>query len=223
MDLLTIRSCIGAVLVLLALAIGRDPLSMRMVAIAGFTVLLFWPEALVGPSFQMSFTAVIAIVALHGSQIMRAFSALRDEHWPIKAIRNLAGLLLTGVVIELALMPIVLFHFHRAGVYGALANVVAIPLTTFVSMPLIAVALLFDLLGLGVPFWWLAGKSLELLLAIAHWVPSVPGAVSTMPSIGHKAFALFVAGGLWLSLWTSRVRFLGLVPVVIGTIMLTLV
>lgn len=222
-DLPTIRSCIGAVLVLLALAIGRDPLSMRMVAIAGFTVLLFWPEALVGPSFQMSFTAVIAIVALHGSQIMRAFSALRDEHWPIKAKRNLAGLLLTGVVIELALMPIVLFHFHRAGVYGALANVVAIPLTTFVSMPLIAVALLFDLLGLGAPFWWLAGKSLELLLAIAHWVASVPGAVSTMPSIGHKAFALFVAGGLWLSLWTSRVRFLGLVPVVIGTIMLTLV
>jgi competence protein ComEC len=46
-----------------------------------------------------------------------------------------------------------LFHFHRAGFYGALANVVAIPLTTFVIMPLEALALLFDLVGLGAPFW----------------------------------------------------------------------
>ena len=58
-------------------------------------------------------------------------------------------LLLTGVVIEIALMPIVLFHFHRAGLYGALANVVAIPLVTFVSMPLIALALLLDVVGAG--------------------------------------------------------------------------
>ena len=63
----TIRSCIGAVLVLAALALGRDPLSMRMVAVAAFVVLVFWPEALVGPSFQMSFAAVISIVALSGS------------------------------------------------------------------------------------------------------------------------------------------------------------
>lgn len=222
-ELPTIRSCIGAVLVLLALAIGRDPLSMRMVAIAGFVVLLFWPEALIGPSFQMSFAAVIAIVALHGSNAMRAFSAPRDEGWLGKALRNTAGLLLTGVVIELTLMPIVLFHFHRAGVYGALANVVAIPLTTFVSMPLIALALLFDLAGLGAPFWWLAGKSLELLLSIAHWVSAVPGAVSAMPSIGGGTFALFVVGGLWLALWQSRVRLLGLVPVAIGLILLLLV
>ncbi len=80
------------------------------------------------------------------------------------AARRGLMLLVTGLVIEIALMPIVLFHFHRAGVYGAFANVIAIPLTTFVSMPLIALALLFDAVGLGAPFWWLAGKSLELLL-----------------------------------------------------------
>ena len=216
----TIRSCIGAILVLLALAIGRDPLSMRMVAIAGLVVLLFWPEALVGPSFQMSFAAVIAIVALHGSSVMRRFNAPREEGWLGKASRNIAALLLTGMVIELALMPIVLFHFHRAGVYGALANVIAIPLTTFVSMPLIAVALLFDAVGLGAPLWWLVGKSLELLLGIAHWVSTTPGAVSTMPTIGQGTFALFVAGGLWLALWSSRVRLLGLIPAFVGTVLL---
>ena len=217
----TIRSCIGALLVLAALAIGREPLSMRMIAVAAFVVLLLWPEALVGPSFQMSFAAVIAIVALHGSAPMRAFNAPREQAWWAKGLRSVTGLLLTGVVIELALMPIGLFHFHRAGVYGALANVVAIPLTTLASMPLIALALLADSVGAGAPFWWLAGKSLELLLALAHWTAAIPGAVTMMPSMGQGAFALFLAGGLWLALWQARARLWGLVPVLIGVLLLT--
>lgn len=217
----TVRSCIGAILVLIALAIGREPLSMRMIAVAAGLVLLFWPEALVGPSFQMSFAAVIAIVALHGSAPLREFSAPREEGWLRRGGRYLAGLLLTGVVIELALMPIGLFHFHRSGVYGALANVAAIPLTTLATMPLIALALLFDLVGAGAPFWWLAGKSLELLLALAHATADLPGAVSMMPAMGRGTFALFVIGGLWLALWRGRVRLFGLVPVALGLLLVS--
>jgi competence protein ComEC len=121
-------------------------------------------------------------------------------------------LLATGMVIEIALMPIAFYHFHRAGIYGALANVVAIPLTTFVSMPLIALALFFDLAGLGAPVWWLAGKSLELLLGIAHWTAARPGAVNHLPAMGEGRFLLFVAGALWLALWRGRVRLFGLLP-----------
>ena len=218
----TVRSCIGAILVLVALAIGREPLSMRMIAIAAGLVLLFWPEALVGPSFQMSFAAVIAIVALHGSAPLRAFFSPREESWLIRGGRQLLGLLLTGVVIELALMPIGLFHFHRAGVYGALANVVAIPLTTLATMPLIALALLADVAGAGAPFWWLAGKSLELLLALAHRTAAIPGAVTMLPSMGRWTFALFLGGGLWLALWHGRIRLWGLVPATLAALLVGL-
>lgn len=216
----TVRSCIGALLVLAALAIGREPLSMRMVAVAALLVLLAWPEALVGPSFQMSFAAVIAIVALHGAKPLRDFLAPREEPWWARGGRRLAMLLLTGLVIEAALMPIGLFHFHRAGVYGALANVIAIPLTTFVSMPAIALALLFDSIGAGAPFWWVAGKSLELLLALAHWTAAQPGAVTAFPAIGAGQVLLFVGGGLWLALWRGKVRLLGLAPALLGTVLL---
>lgn len=216
----TVRSCIAALLVLAALALGREALSMRMVAVAAFVVLVAWPEALAGPSFQMSFAAVIAIVALSGTEPVRAFLAPREESWLARAGRNLAMLLLTGVVIELALMPIGLFHFHQSGVYGALANVVAIPLTTFVSMPLIALALLLDTVGLGAPVWWLAGLSLDALLWLAHFTASQPGAVTTMPAMGRGAFALFVVGGLWLALWRGRVRLMGFVPALLGALLL---
>ncbi len=219
----TVRSCIGAVLVLIALALGREPLSLRMLAVGALFVMLVWPEAVVGPSFQMSFGAVLAIVALHGSAPVRRFLAPREEPWWQRGARLLAMLVLTGVVIELALMPIGLFHFHRAGVYGALANVIAIPLTTFVSMPLIALALLLDTVGAGAPVWWLAGQSLELLLALAHWTAAQPGAVTLMPAMGEGAFMLFIAGGLWLALWRGRMRLLGLVPALLGMVLLAMV
>ena len=218
----TVRSCVAALLVLGALAIGREALSLRMVAVAAVFVLLLWPESLVGPSFQMSFAAVIVIVALHGAEPVRRFLAPREEGWLLRILRNGAMLLLTGLVIEVALMPIVLFHFHRAGIYGALANVVAIPLVTFLSMPLIALALLFDMVGAGAPFWWLAGKSLDLLLAIAHVTAGQPGAVRLMPQMGTGTLALFLAGGLWIALWRGRARLWGLAPAGVATILLLL-
>ncbi|TXH18933.1 MAG: ComEC family competence protein [Gammaproteobacteria bacterium] len=218
-DVPTVRSCIGAILVLMALALGREPLSLRMVAVAMFCVLLLWPEALIGPSFQMSFAAVITLVALHMAKPVKAFLAPREEHGVVWVGRRFVMLLLTGLAIELALAPIVLFHFHRAGLYGAFANVIGIPLTTFATMPLIALALVLDLVGMGGPVWWLAGKSLELLLFIAHFTASQPGAVAAMPAMAVGTFALFVAGGLWLALWRGRVRLLGLFPMAVASVL----
>ena len=216
----TVRSCAAAMLVLIALAMGRDALSLRMVAVAAIFVLLLWPESIVGPSFQMSFAAVIAIVALHSSSPAKAFLAPREEAWWKPPARRVAMLFITGLVIEIALMPIVLFLFHRAGLYGAFANVIAIPLVTFVSMPLIAIALAFDSLGLGAPFWWLVERSLDLLIGIAHFTASQPGSVKLMPQMGYGTIALFVSGGLWLALWSGRARLLGFLPAALGAVLL---
>jgi competence protein ComEC len=131
-------------------------------------------------------------------------------------VRGLASLLLTGVVVEAALMPIAVYHFHKAGLYGAAANIVAIPLTTFVVMPLEAAALLLDGVGWGGPIWWATDLALRLLLAIAHSVAAAPGSSLALPSMPSAAFALMVAGGLWLALWRTRWRRLGLLPLAIG-------
>ncbi|MEY4160428.1 MAG: hypothetical protein RLZZ136_1049 [Pseudomonadota bacterium] len=219
----TVRSCVGALLVLAALALGREPLSLRLLAVAAFLVMLIWPEAVVGPSFQMSFASVIAIVALHDSAPMRAFMVPREEAWSQRMARKGAMLLITGLVVEVALMPIAIYHFHRAGFYGALANVIAIPLTEMVTMPAIGLGFVLDALGFGGPAWWLTGKSLSTLLAIAHFVASFPGAVTRLPAMGGAAFVLFMAGSLWLALWHGRIRLLGLMPIVIAiTWLLTL-
>ncbi|WP_333835668.1 ComEC/Rec2 family competence protein [Novosphingobium sp.] len=215
----TIRSCLGALLVLAALALGRDPLSLRMLAVAAFVVMLFWPEAVAGPSFQMSFGSVMAIIAFDGSAPVRRFLDHPEEGTVMRLARHLAMVLATGLVIELALMPMGLFHFHRAGLYGAGANVVAIPLTTFVTMPLIALALLLDLAGCGAPAWWAVGRSLDALLWLAHATARQPGAVTLLPGMPAWVFGLFVGGLLWLALWSGRVRLWGLLPVAVATLL----
>ena len=56
----TVRSCVAAVLILAGIALGRDAISIRLIAAGALLVLLFRPEALAGACFQMSFAAVTA-------------------------------------------------------------------------------------------------------------------------------------------------------------------
>ena len=214
----TIRSCVAALFVLVALVLGREALTLRLVAAGAVIVLLLYPEALAGPSFQLSFAAVASIIALNEHPVVRRWFAPREQSRAAAIGRGFVALLLTGIVVELALIPISLFHFHKAGVYGAVANIIAIPLTTFVTMPLEALALLFDTVGAGAPFWWLTARSLDLLLWIARTTAAIPGAVAPLPAMPGGAYALMVAGGLWIALWRTRWRRLGLVPLAAGAV-----
>jgi len=212
----TIRSCVASLLVLGALALGREAVTLRLVATGALTVLVLWPESLTGASFQLSFAAIAAIVALHEHPRVAGWFGQRDEGRGAKLLRELGSLLLTGVVVEAALMPIAVYHFHKAGVYGAAANIVAIPLTTFVVMPLEALALVLDVAGLGSPIWWLTDLALRALLWIAHTVAATPGSSIALPSMPGGAFGLMIVGGLWIALWRTRWRRLGVIPLVAG-------
>ena len=214
----TVRSCVAALLVLAGIALGRDAISIRLLAVGALLVLLFRPEALAGASFQLSFAAVASIIALHSTGWARRMFMRRDEGFPARVGRAVLALIATGLAVELTLIPIALYHFHKSGLYGVAANIIAIPLTTFVIMPLEAGALLLDVVGLGRPVWWLAGLSLDLLLGLAHFVADSRGAIVMMASMPAWALGLMIAGALWLFLWTTRPRLWGLVPILLGAI-----
>lgn len=216
----TVRACIAALLILIALAMGRDALSLRLLAAGATFVLLFWPESLAGPSFQLSFAAVGTIIVLHESPFVRNWMARREEGWLSRVARQASGLLLTGLAIEMVLAPIALFHFHKSGLYGALANIVAIPLTTFAIMPAQLLGLLFDQLwsGLGWPFWWIASLGIKTILSLAHGVSNAPGAIALLPEMPLWAFATMVLSGLVMAIFSTRKCFVALVPAAIAAI-----
>lgn len=214
----TVRACIAALLILLALALGRNAISLRMLAAGAVFVLLFWPEALSGPSFQLSFAAVGTIVLLHENEHVRRWLGNRDQMFLMRGLRAVAGLLITGFAIEIVLAPIALYHFHKSGVYGALANIVAIPLTTFLIMPTQMLGLLADLIaeGLGAPFWWMASWGVTTILWLAHSVSSAPGAVALLPEMPTFAFATTILCGLTIAIFETKWRFLAIFPMAVS-------
>ena len=208
----TVRAVIAACIVVLGMMLGRQALSLRLLAAAAFAILVVRPEALLGASFQMSFAAVIGIVALYESRLGRWLVAVReDEPWWQWLARGAATLLASGLVAEFALSGIGLYHFGRSGLYGIAANLVAIPYTSLVVMPALMLAMLAELLGLGW-LWPLAGWAMQWLINLADFTASLPGAVITSAAIPGPVFVLGAAGGLWLALWRTRARWWGLAP-----------
>jgi competence protein ComEC len=218
MQIPAMRGCIAALLVLAGIAMGRDAISLRLLAAAALVLLLISPESLVGASFQLSFAAVAAIIALHSTRLARRIFSRRDEGRFARTGRAILTIFATSMAVETALIPLSLYHFHRAGLYSMIASPVALPLTTLVIMPLEGTALLLDLLGLGAPVWYVCGNAIDLLLWISHMVGSASGAVTALPSMPEWAFAAMLAGGLWFCLWSSRLRLLGIAPFAAGVI-----
>ncbi len=213
----TVRACIATIIVLAGILAGREAISLRLVAMAAMLVLIFRPEALLGPSFQLSFAAVTGLIAFYESRHGQAFMRSRpDLGGAARAGRWLLALLLSGIVAEAVLAPTAIFHFNRSGLFGMIANMVAIPLTTFVIMPLLGLALLLDPLGLAAPIHAGLGLAIDTLIALARWTQSLPGAVLRLPATPTWAYGMIVLGGLWLMLWRTRPRLIGLLPLAAG-------
>ena len=214
-----VRAALAALFVLAGILLGRQALALRSVAIAAFAIMLVRPEALIGPSFQLTFAAIVALVAAFSTRWgRRLLQPDEEESLTSRWRRRLAALVVGGVVAQAALAPIALFHFNRDGVYGVAANLIAIPLTEFIGMPLLMAMLAAETLGLGTPFGWALGQLLDTVTALGAWFAGLPGAVTRLPSMPLAAFALIVGGGLWLCLWAGRARLLGIAPIAAGLV-----
>jgi competence protein ComEC len=213
----TQRAFIMTALMLIAVMTDRNPFSMRLVAFAAFVVLLTQPESLIGASFQMSFAAVIALIAVYETGIGRPPAGAGGLDW--RLLMYVAGVVLTTIIASAATAPLAIYHFGRLPTFSILANVVAVPLTAFWIMP--AGLLGMILMPLGLAGWCLAfmGVGIELMLAVAAWTADIPGAVLPVPRPPLATLVLVLLGGLWLALWKSGWRRIGIVPIIIGILL----
>ena len=211
-----LRSLATAALATLAIVVGRRVLSLRSLALAAAAVLLWNPVAVTGPSFQMSFAAVLALIA--GWEVLHPLlERLRGEGelWR-RALMAFLGLVLTSLLAGLATTPFGLHHFGRLQLYGVLANAIAVPITSVVVMPagLLAVLLMpfrAEALAL-VPMGW----GTELVLWTARSVAALPGSTATATPIPAWGLLLFSLGFCWLCLWQTRLRLLGVPLILVG-------
>src|SRR6516164_1424220 len=203
-------------IVFAAILIDRLRISMRICAIAAAVVLVLDPASLVGVSFQMSFGAVVALVAVYetfGGQLGRI---LRGRSFLAELVGYCAAVVVTTLVATLGTYPFSIYHFHHIAFYSALANVIAVPVSALWTLPWGVVTCLLMPLGLErlalIPMAW----GIEATIWVAQHVSALPGNVwmtPRLPAVGVLSISL---GGLWLCLWRGSWRVWGMVAIVAG-------
>jgi competence protein ComEC len=187
--------------------------------VAALAVMLIVPEAVIHPSFQMSFAATLALIATYERGIPWIAAApetplgARIALWGAREITVLA---IASLVAGLATTPYAAYHFHRMAPYGVIANLLAMPIISALSMPAGLLALVAMPFGFDAPLWRLMGVGIDWMVAVAMWVANLPGAVGHVPAFGVGAVLLATAGLVVVCLLRSPLRFAGAGFVVAG-------
>jgi len=193
-----------------AVLLDRRALSLRSVALAGCVLLLWQPESLTEPGFQLSFAATVALIAAFGAlegQVLRE----RLPRWVIPVFT----LVLSSVVAGLATAPFAAAHFNRFTDYGLVANLLTVPMMS-VLMAAGAMAALLAPFGLALPALWLMELAARWILFVAHWIAGLEGAVTPIPAPGPWVMPLITLAGCWLVLMRGRAQLWAALPMVAG-------
>ncbi len=208
----TERAFVMAAVALGAIMLERRAISLRAVALAALIILIRKPEAVTGPGFQMSFAATTALVVTFNA--MTARRAGRGPSHPI--VRLITGTVISSAVAGLATLPIAAAHFNNIAHFGLFANLVSVPLMGIMIIPLAVVAVCLMPLHLEeIPLFFM-GFGLDWILAVAHDVSHLPNAISKVVAPPSWAFFTLCLGFLVLGLMLSRLRYLGVLPIIVA-------
>jgi competence protein ComEC len=211
-EVATQRSYFMTAIVLVGVIADRPTLTFRSLSVAAIVVLIFAPEAVVHPSFQMSFAATLALIALY-QRGLPWIAARRDSSLGARVAlwggREAVSLVLASLVAGFATTPYAAFHFHRLAPYGVVANLLAMPVVSVIVMPAGMLGLLAMPFGYDAPFWKLMALGIEWMDAVALWVAHLPGAVGRMAAFGPGTLALGTAGILLVCLLRTPLRWIG--------------
>jgi competence protein ComEC len=213
----TQRALLMVGLVMVAVLLDRRGLSMRAVAWAAIIILCVSPESLVTASFQLSFAAVVALIAVYEAiHDLRQRRGSGPPSGPSRVMLYLGGVALTTLVAGAATAPFAAFHFNQFAGYGLAANLVAVPITALWVMPWAVAAFVLMPIGLEAVALTPMGWGIDLVVQVAGAVSSWPGAVSPVPAMPGWAIVLVALGGLWLCLWRTAWRCFGVLVIAVG-------
>jgi competence protein ComEC len=220
-EVATQRSFYMTAVVLIAVMVDRRAVTFRTLALAAIVVLVLVPEALVHPSFQMSFAATLGLVALVQIGMPRLFATPENSTAAKVALwggRELMMLALASLIAGLATTPYAAFHFHRVTPYGLLANLAAMPVVSAVVMPAGMLGLVAMPFGFDGFFWWLMGIGIDWMIVVTEWVAALPGAIGRITAFGTGPLIVSSLGVVLLGLLRTPLRWTGVGLLVLSVI-----
>lgn len=217
MEVAAVRSFIMTSMIIIAIIIDRTSTPMRAIAFAATIILLISPENIIHPSFQMSFAAVLALIACFElfSKIEFNFS---EFNWLQKILFYLLSLSLASLVAGLATTPFALYHFNQSSNYSILANLMAVPITSFWLMPCVVLTFLLYPFHLEFISLYIMKYGIDFMFKIANYVANLPYSVSMFVKLTDYNLLIIVFGMIWFCLWQTRLRLIGIAIIIVGVI-----
>jgi competence protein ComEC len=215
MPIPAIRAFIIIALIFTAILLDLTPNAFRSTAFAALAILIFSPNVIFSVSFQLSFAAILALVAL--ADLLKTIH-LNSSRRPIylKFIFYFLSIILSSLAATIATTPFSIYHFNNFISFGVLANLAAIPITSFITMPCGFLALLLMPFGFEKLALYPMQISINWIIDIANYVATMPHSYLTVKAISPLSFGLIIFGSLWLLLWKKLWRVLGLAPIILG-------
>jgi competence protein ComEC len=190
-------------------------------------ILITQPHSLLNPGLQMSILAVTSLVFFNFNDYCSACHNFKMSHKNdrINLIENVPRgtfcmkIILSVLVPHLAIIPITLFYFQNTSTYSIVANIIAIPLTTFIIMPLIILNFfleMFHVEQINSLLEYCLKISIKFLLKIGDFFANLPGGYIKIHQISVISFSLMILGLVWFFIWHKNWRFYGLFLYFIG-------
>jgi competence protein ComEC len=178
---------------LLAVIFRRRALSMHTLALSIGAVLLLQPEAVMSAGFQMSFSAVAALIASYESwRFRKRKKAPIDRPGPIRDFTT--GMIATSLIAGQATLAIAAYHFHRIASFGLIGNFLAMPAFSLIVMPMGALALITMPLGWEAIPLIIMSFGMDILFAAADMTASLPLALKPVTAIPGPTFIVYLIG-----------------------------
>ncbi len=183
------RASIMLALAAISLLRMRRPDLLAIVSTTCFAIAVMDPLATMAPGFILSFSAVVALI------------------WISR--RRRSGLPTLQLNLLLGLMPLTAILFDRISFAALPVNLIAVPLFSFVTVPLSLLGLLLDgpLQPVGDRAILLAGQSVALLEHLLLLVAASDWASIVVPAIAGVAWLYILLPATWVllpSAWPGR-------------------
>lgn len=219
-DVATERSLIMTLVMMGAILVDRPALSMRNLAISAMIVLLREPETMLGPSFQMSFGAVAALIAWAERERDKSRKApppngLAARGWQMVKFA-IIGDLVTTLLATVATAPFGIYHFQTVNPYGLVGNALALPFISLVVMPAAVAGVLLYPFGLDGIAWMAMGWATVPVLGMSAAIAAHAGSTMMVPAFSPLALMLLALALVWATLWTTPLRFAAVLPLAAG-------
>ena len=201
----TQRAVIMVSIFLMTFLLEREQDPFNTIALAALAILIGDPPALFSISFQLSFTAVFAIVYGLGRLKNRSPGpqSIR-KNWRRRVIGRLVSFFLVSLFAVCGSLPLIAYYFNQISLVGLVANFVVVPLVGFIAIPLGLAALfvlpLSTVSALGCIE--VAGLVLGYALKVVHFFADLPfAAVNIFTPTVFEIGCYYILGWTLLTLY----------------------